>query len=130
MNFATLGFLIGHEITHGFDDTSRFVDGTGNRVDWWSPSSAEEFANRSNCFREQYSKYYLDGFKVNENATLTENIADNGGLNQAYKALRIHAARYDDTMQRLPGSAAKYSTKQLFYLSFAQVSDWVTKVIS
>lgn len=57
MNYGSMGFIIGHEITHGFDDTGRFYDKEGNLFDWWTPESSDEFIKRTRCMIEQYENY-------------------------------------------------------------------------
>lgn len=114
VNYGALGQLIGHEILHGFD-------GTGVRFDIkWSVQSSLEFANRTNCLYNQYTKDGIDGHK-----TLDENIADNGGLRLAYKAYKkwlIHARPQIVNSEHLDG--LDYTPTQLFFISAAQV--WCT----
>ena len=71
---------MGHELTHGFDNTGRQFDKHGNMVDWWGNASAQEFIKRSQCFRDEYDKFEVNGLHLNGLVTLGENIADNGGL--------------------------------------------------
>lgn len=85
VNFGSLGFVVGHEVTHGFDSQGRKRNREGKSGNWWTDESAEEFEQRVQCFRDQYSSYEYEGIQVNENKTLDENIADNGGLRAAYK---------------------------------------------
>ncbi|XP_057412968.1 membrane metallo-endopeptidase-like 1 isoform X1 [Balaenoptera acutorostrata] len=91
LNFGGIGMVIGHEITHGFDDNGRNFDKNGNMMDWWSNFSAQHFRKRSECMVYQYGNYswdLADDQNVNGFSTLGENIADNGGVRQAYKAPR------------------------------------------
>uniref|UniRef100_A0A8B9HSG8 Membrane metallo-endopeptidase-like 1 n=1 Tax=Astyanax mexicanus TaxID=7994 RepID=A0A8B9HSG8_ASTMX len=88
LNFGGIGMVIGHEITHGFDDNGRNFDKDGNMLNWWSNFSAEHFRAQSQCMVQQYGNFTWDlagGQKVCGVSTLGENIADNGGVRQAYK---------------------------------------------
>ena len=87
MNYGAIGMVIGHEITHGFDDEGRQYDGRGGLSVWWSPAVNEEFEKRASCVERQFSAYeVLDGLRVNGKLTLGENIADLGGIKLAYAA--------------------------------------------
>ncbi|XP_052572726.1 membrane metallo-endopeptidase-like 1 isoform X4 [Peromyscus californicus insignis] len=88
LNFGGIGMVIGHEITHGFDDNGRNFDKNGNMLDWWSNFSAQHFREQSQCMIYQYGNFswdLADDQNVNGFSTLGENIADNGGVRQAYK---------------------------------------------
>lgn len=88
VNFGAIGAVIGHELTHGFDDQGRKFDPQGNLRDWWTPKDADEFEKRAGCIADQYSGYtVLDDLKLNGKLTLGENTADNGGLRIAHMAL-------------------------------------------
>nr|XP_044625454.1 membrane metallo-endopeptidase-like 1 isoform X4 [Equus asinus] len=121
LNFGGIGMVIGHEITHGFDDNGRNFDKNGNMLDWWSNFSAEHFREQSECMIYQYGNYswdLADQQNVNGFSTLGENIADNGGVRQAYKAyLKWKAEGGKD--QQLPGLDLTYD--QLFFINYAQV---------
>ncbi|XP_036918026.1 membrane metallo-endopeptidase-like 1 [Sturnira hondurensis] len=121
LNFGGIGMVIGHEITHGFDDNGRNFDKNGNMLDWWSNFSAQHFQTRSECMVYQYGNYSWDlaeQQKVNGFSTLGENIADNGGVRQAYKAyLKWRAEGGRD--QHLPG--LELTLDQIFFISYAQV---------
>ncbi|XP_021015789.1 membrane metallo-endopeptidase-like 1 isoform X4 [Mus caroli] len=121
LNFGGIGMVIGHEITHGFDDNGRNFDKNGNMLDWWSNFSARHFQQQSQCMIYQYGNFsweLADNQNVNGFSTLGENIADNGGVRQAYKAyLRWLADGGKD--QRLPGLNLTYA--QLFFINYAQV---------
>ena len=80
--------MIGHEITHGFDDEGRQYDEQGNLHNWWEPSTVNEFLNKTQCIIEQYGSYRIDSLNVSLNGINTqgENIADNGGIKQAFRA--------------------------------------------
>ncbi|XP_077747651.1 membrane metallo-endopeptidase-like 1 isoform X4 [Canis aureus] len=121
LNFGGIGMVIGHEITHGFDDNGRNFDKNGNMLDWWSNFSAQHFREQSECMVHQYGNYswdLADNQNVNGFSTLGENIADNGGVRQAYKAyLKWMAEGGKD--QQLPGLGLTYN--QLFFINYAQV---------
>uniref|UniRef100_A0A8B9HXF8 Membrane metallo-endopeptidase-like 1 n=1 Tax=Astyanax mexicanus TaxID=7994 RepID=A0A8B9HXF8_ASTMX len=94
LNFGGIGMVIGHEITHGFDDNGRNFDKDGNMLNWWSNFSAEHFRAQSQCMVQQYGNFTWDlagGQKVCGVSTLGENIADNGGVRQAYKFYQQYA---------------------------------------
>uniref|UniRef100_A0A8D3D477 Membrane metallo-endopeptidase-like 1 n=1 Tax=Scophthalmus maximus TaxID=52904 RepID=A0A8D3D477_SCOMX len=88
LNFGGIGMVIGHEVTHGFDDNGRNFDKDGNMLNWWSNYSAEHFKEQSQCMVQQYGNFnwkLAGGQNVSGISTLGENIADNGGVRQAYK---------------------------------------------
>ncbi|XP_022255642.1 neprilysin-1-like isoform X2 [Limulus polyphemus] len=126
MNFGGIGMVIGHEITHGFDDQGSLYDGEGNIKLWWTKDTREKFDERAKCFINQYNNYKDDTTKLNLNGknTLGENIADNGGLREAYKGYQTYVFKYGDKAKnyRLPGDKFKDITPdQLFFLAFANV---------
>jgi putative endopeptidase len=89
-NYGGIGGVIGHEISHGFDDQGSQYDGEGNLRDWWTKEDHEKFAAKTKALVQQYSDYSpIDGYKVNGELTLGENIADNSGLAIAYKAYHL-----------------------------------------
>ncbi|XP_048471073.1 membrane metallo-endopeptidase-like 1 isoform X4 [Rhincodon typus] len=121
LNFGGIGMVIGHEITHGFDDNGRNYDKDGNLYDWWSNFSATHFNDQSRCMAHQYGNYTWDlagGQNVSGISTLGENIADNGGVRQAYKAY-LKWVKNEGEEVKLPGLDLTH--KQLFFLNFAQV---------
>uniref|UniRef100_A0A2I3HZZ9 Endothelin-converting enzyme 1 n=1 Tax=Nomascus leucogenys TaxID=61853 RepID=A0A2I3HZZ9_NOMLE len=85
LNFGGIGVVVGHELTHAFDDQGREYDKDGNLRPWWKNSSVEAFKHQTECMVEQYSNYSVNGEPVNGRHTLGENIADNGGLKAAYR---------------------------------------------
>jgi endothelin-converting enzyme/putative endopeptidase len=81
VNFGGAGAVIGHELTHGFDDQGRQFDARGNLKDWWTEADGKAFVERAQCFVDEYSQFTaVDEVKVNGKLTLGENVADNGGL--------------------------------------------------
>ena len=115
VNLGAIGAVIGHELTHGFDDSGRKFDAKGNMEDWWTPEDAKAFESRAQCFVDQYGGYEaVSGVKVNGKLTLGENTADNGGLLVAGMAV-----------DKLTGAAAEprngFTPRQLLYLGWAQV---------
>lgn len=121
LNYGGIGAVIGHEITHGFDDQGRHYDADGRLRDWWTPEDSKAFTSQADRLAAQYSAYEpIPGEHVNGRLTLGENIADLGGISMAYRA--YHRA--------LGGKAApvldNFSGDQRFFLSFAQI--WRIKV--
>ena len=85
VNYGGIGAVIGHEMTHGFDDQGRKFDGDGNLRDWWTPQDGAEFEKRAACIANEYSGFTaVDDVKLNGRLTLGENTADNGGVRVAY----------------------------------------------
>ncbi|XP_053432894.1 membrane metallo-endopeptidase-like 1 [Nycticebus coucang] len=121
LNFGGIGMVIGHEITHGFDDNGRNFDKNGNMMDWWSNFSTQHFREQSECMIYQYGNYswdLADHQNVNGLSTLGENIADNGGVRQAYKAYMKWMTKSGND-QQLPG--LDLTNDQLFFINYAQV---------
>jgi putative endopeptidase len=114
VNYGTLGTVIGHEITHGFDTAGRSFDAEGKLRNWWEPTAASAFGERAACFAKQYSEYTVDGgVRVNGELTLSENIADHGGMRIALQAF-LNVLESD--APRIDG----YSPLQRFFLAHAQ----------
>jgi putative endopeptidase len=124
VNYGGIGAVIGHEMTHGFDDQGRQFDADGNLRDWWSPQSAAEFKKRSQAIVNQYSEYEpLPGQHVNGELTQGENIADIGGVKLAYAALQKALAKNPQARdQKIDG----FTPEQRFFLSFANI--WRSKI--
>ncbi|XP_043850821.1 neprilysin [Dromiciops gliroides] len=121
LNYGGIGMVIGHEITHGFDDNGRNFNKDGDLVDWWTQKSAQNFKEQSQCMTYQYGNFTWDlagGQHLNGINTLGENIADNGGIGQAYRAYQ-NFVKKNGKEKLLPG--LKLNHKQLFFLNFAQV---------
>eukprot|EP00117_Sycon_ciliatum_P034053 scpid35403/ scgid26072/ Endothelin-converting enzyme 1 len=116
MNYGGIGAVVGHELTHGFDDKGRQFDKQGNLHPWWSETSIKNFEKRASCIASQYSEYTVFGEHVSGNQTLGENIADHGGLKMAYKAYQQRLKTSAD--MTLPG--VDLTLDQLFFVSFAR----------
>ncbi|XP_038076772.1 neprilysin-1-like isoform X2 [Patiria miniata] len=116
-NYGGIGVVIGHEITHGFDDGGRQYDKDGNLVDWWSADSVVKFKERAQCIVDQYGSFVMPETNENMNGVQTqgENIADNGGLKESYKAYKDNVP--DEPL--LPG--LNLSADQMFFLTFGQM---------
>uniref|UniRef100_A0A1I7VWD2 Neprilysin n=1 Tax=Loa loa TaxID=7209 RepID=A0A1I7VWD2_LOALO len=121
-NYGAIGTVMGHEITHGFDDNGSLYDMNGNLNNWWSKESYKNFRNKAQCFVEQYESYKVPNtdFKVNGKLTLGENIADNGGIKQSFRAYKKYIEQIGHPEPRLPGMS-NFTHDQIFFLSFAQV---------
>jgi putative endopeptidase len=116
INFGAIGAVIGHELTHGFDDQGRQFGPTGNLQDWWKEEDAREFEKRSGCVADQYSGYTaVADVKVNGRLTLGENVADNGGVRIAYRALR------DVLAAREPAPRDGFTADQRLFLGWGQI---------
>ncbi|XP_077302517.1 M13 family metallopeptidase neprilysin 2 isoform X2 [Arctopsyche grandis] len=118
MNYGAIGFVIGHEITHGFDDQGRQFDKDGNLVDWWEAQTKHRYLEKAQCIIDQYSNYSVKDVGLNLNGINTqgENIADNGGIKVAYLAY-LKWAKRNGGEQKLPG--LNYTPQQLFWISAA-----------
>ncbi|XP_063218955.1 neprilysin-4-like isoform X2 [Bacillus rossius redtenbacheri] len=121
LNYGGIGVVIGHEITHGFDDKGRLFDKDGNMHRWWGDQAVQAFNQRIQCLIDQYSRYSMKDVDVHIDGTNTqgENIADNGGIKQAYKAYQSRLRQSGGKGDYLPGVNA--TGAQLFFLNFAQV---------
>ncbi|XP_064642722.1 membrane metallo-endopeptidase-like 1 isoform X4 [Lineus longissimus] len=121
LNYGGIGMVIGHEITHGFDDQGRQFDKDGNLKQWWGSSVVDAFKNKAQCIIDQYGNYTVAEVNMNLNGVQTqgENIADNGGLKQAYKAYREWVVSQGHEEPKLPG--INLENNQLFFLNFAQI---------
>jgi putative endopeptidase len=116
VNYGAIGSVIGHELTHGFDDEGRQFDAKGNLRDWWTEADAKAFDQRADCLVQQYGNYSpIDGVKLNGKLTLGENTADNGGLRLAYMALM------DKLGGKEPPSKDGFTAEQRFFLGWGQI---------
>ncbi|XP_061688739.1 endothelin-converting enzyme 1 [Syngnathoides biaculeatus] len=118
LNFGGIGVVMGHELTHAFDDQGREYDKDGNLRSWWKNSSVEAFKKQTQCMVEQYGNYSVNREPLNGRHTLGENIADNGGLKAAYEAYVNWVAKNGEEAT-LP--ALGMTNRQLFFVGFAQV---------
>lgn len=117
VNYGAIGVVIGHEITHGFDDQGRKFDALGNMEDWWTEEDAERFKAKSQKLVEQYDQFYVnDSVHVNGELTLGENIADLGGVSIAFAALQMA-----NDKNGMPGKIAGFDQSERFFLSYAQI---------
>lgn len=115
VNYGGIGAVIGHEMTHGFDDRGRQYAADGNLKDWWAKSDADKFKTKADEVVEQYNGYMVDSLHVNGRLTLGENLADLGGLSIAYEA-------FTKTKQFKEGKKIDgFTPAQRFFLSWAQV---------
>ena len=120
VNFGAIGVVIGHEMTHGFDDQGSQYDAHGNVRNWWTPADKAAFDQRTACEVKEYGSFEpVPGQHLNGKLTLGENTADNGGLRIAYKALQsvLASEGADAATKKIDG----YTPDQRFFISFAQV---------
>ena len=121
-NYGHIGAVVGHELTHGFDDQGAKFDAKGNLHDWWTTADEKNFEQRTDCIANEYSQFTaVDDLKLNGKLTLGENTADNGGLRLAYIALMARLAEGKpsvDTAEQK--SEASLTPEQQFFLGFAQ----------
>ena len=118
VNYGHIGAVIGHELTHGFDDEGKKFDAKGNLSDWWTPEDTKKFEARTDCLVKEYGGFTaVDDVKVNGKLTLGENTADNGGLVLAYMAYLERAKLNNaDLSKKIDG----FTPAQRFYIGFAQ----------
>jgi len=116
VNYGAIGAVIGHEMTHGFDNTGRQFDATGNLRDWWQPSDAEKYTAKTQLVVDQFNGYtVLDSVThVNGKQTLGENLSDLGGLTIAYYAMQKALAKHGR-----PAAIDGFTPEQRFFLSYA-----------
>lgn len=140
MNYGAIGTILGHELTHGFDNSGRQFDTNGNLKQWWSNETIGEYVDKTQCFIDQYDDCYEDevyrcyvgiadnykrasSFQIDEyidgEMTLGENIADNGGFKEAYMAYDSWRIRHGEELL-LPGFT-HLTHEQLFFLGYAHV---------
>lgn len=118
VNYGAIGVVIGHEITHGYDDQGRKYDADGNLRDWWTAADTQEFERRAQKLVEQYGKYEaLPGQFVNGQLTLGENMADLGGLDIAFEALQRVLKKHPEKRRLVDG----FTPEQRFFLSLSQL---------
>jgi len=123
VNYGAIGVVIGHEMTHGYDDEGRKYDGDGNLNDWWTEADAKAFDARAQRVVDEYDNFeVLPGLHVNGKLTLGENLADLGGVHIAYEALERDLAKNPSKRQTIDG----FTPEQRFFISFAQI--WRTNI--
>lgn len=116
VNYGAIGVVIGHEMTHGFDDQGRKYDKDGNLNDWWTEADAQRFGEKTVLLAQQYDNYkLLDSLNVDGQLTMGENIADLGGLNIAYDALQM--SYKGKTPEEIDG----FNADQRFFLGYGQI---------
>lgn len=119
-NFGTTGMIIGHEMTHGFDNKGRHYDKYGNLNNWWTDQSTSSFQSKTSCMVRQYSNYTAENTHLKGERVLGENIADNGGLKTAYMAYRHWVkSQNSNEVKDLPGLTL--TQEQLFFVGFGQL---------
>ncbi len=117
VNFGAIGMVIGHEMTHGFDDQGRKFAADGNMTDWWTAEDAERFETHASVLRQQFDNYvFLDTVNLIGNLTMGENIADLGGLTISYQALQNKLEQ-----DGRPGLIDGFTPEQRFFIAYAQV---------
>ncbi|KAI8875509.1 zincin, partial [Backusella circina FSU 941] len=130
LNYGGIGAVVGHELTHGFDNMGKHFDGEGRLIQWWTEETSKAFDAKAKCFIEQYSNFTVEDefgeeIHVNGRLTLGENLADNGGLGESYVAWK---KKYDSNKEnkdvRLPG-LDNLSPEQLFFVNFGRI--WCNK---
>ena len=123
VNYGGIGVVIGHEITHGYDDQGRKYDGEGNLNEWWTKEDRRRFNRKADAVVRAYSaQEALPGVHVNGRLTLGENIADLGGVSVAFEALQKRQAKEVATRRKKGG----LTPEQRFFISFAQI--WRTNI--
>ena len=116
VNYGGIGMVIGHELTHGFDDQGRLFDGDGNLRSWWTQEDEERFKVKAKAFVELYNKYQpLPNVNINGALTLGENIADLGGMIIAWEAFKIAKSK------KPQAAISGLSPEQRFFLNFGQI---------
>jgi putative endopeptidase len=118
VNYGGIGVVIGHEMTHGYDDQGRKYDAEGNLNDWWTDADAKAFEARAQLVVDEYNGFEaLPDLHVNGKLTLGENLADLGGVNIAYEALQRALAKDPSKRKTIDG----FTPEQRFFISFAQI---------
>ena len=121
VNFGGIGSVIGHEMTHGFDDQGSKFDRNGNVRVWWTPDDLKRFNERTECTVKEYEGFEaVPGQKLNGHLTLGENTADNGGIRIAFQALQQTIAASGDGPGFVDGKKDGYTPEQRFFIAFGQ----------
>ena len=118
VNYGHIGAVVGHELTHGFDDEGRQFDGNGNLADWWTAEDGKKFDQKADCEVKEYGNFAVEGgVHLNGKLTLGENTADNGGIRLAYMALLEDAKRKNINLEEKRDG---FTPEQEFFLAYAQ----------
>jgi predicted metalloendopeptidase len=118
VNFGGIGAVIGHELTHGFDDQGAKYDAVGNLRDWWTPTDEAEFKKRTSCIADEYGQFVaVEDVHLNGRLTLGENTADNGGVRLSLMALHNKMAEEKHAPKPIDG----FTPDQRFFISYAQI---------
>ena len=118
MNYGAIGAVMGHELTHGFDDQGRKFDAEGQLREWWEPEVIGRFDERAQCVADYYSQYKIpSGDPVNGQLTLGENIADMGGVKQSFQAYQAWVEANGEPEPLVEG----LTDEQLFFVSYGQI---------
>ena len=112
-NFGGIGCIIGHEITHGFDDMGRKFDGDGNLKDWWTKKDADKYISKSNILKKMFNELKIKGHNINGELTLGENIADLGGVEISFNSLKKYYTKYPNEV--------KTDSYQNFFYNYANI---------
>jgi endothelin-converting enzyme/putative endopeptidase len=116
VNFGAIGMVIGHELTHGFDDSGRRFDPQGNLRDWWTADDGKRFEERAACISDQYDNYIaVDDVHLQGKLTLGENTADHGGIRIALMAL------LDTLGGAMPDKKDGFTAEQRFFIGYGQI---------
>ncbi len=125
LNYGAIGLVMGHELTHGFDDQGRQFDGEGNLKNWWNKNILKKFEQKTLCVENQYNKYeVLPGLYINGKLTLGENIADQGGMKISYRAWKAKQPKQSEKIN-VSGDKKELNRDQKFFIAFAQ--SWCQK---
>ncbi|XP_076080957.1 endothelin-converting enzyme homolog isoform X2 [Mytilus galloprovincialis] len=115
-SFGSIGAVMGHEMTHGFDDQGRHFDKYGNLENWWTNRSSQGFIQKSQCMIDQYSQFKYQGYNIKGETTIGENIADNGGVKSGYTAF---SSWKPEDIKKFPG--LNLTPEQLYFIGFGQI---------
>eukprot|EP01128_Nolandella_sp_AFSM9_P005038 TRINITY_DN2381_c0_g1_i1.p1 TRINITY_DN2381_c0_g1~~TRINITY_DN2381_c0_g1_i1.p1 ORF type:complete len:677 (-),score=176.62 TRINITY_DN2381_c0_g1_i1:171-2201(-) len=125
MNVGGIGMVMGHELTHGFDNQGRLYNGDGKLTNWWEPATSKKFDEKVQCIIDQYSKFQpIPGVYVNGELTQGENVADNGGIHNAYRSANALIGDQWNAPSILNNPGKELTRGQLFFVSFA--GGWCT----
>lgn len=128
-NFGGFGMVIGHEITHAFDDEGSKYDAYGNLCDWWSDNDYKKYKEKTNRIKLQYDSYEIEGNKINGELTLGENIADIGGIALSFGAFKkYNICLKNKNIIKIKYDNNTFSDEQNFFINFANI--WKSKARS